>query len=81
MLTSWIRPKMSGTGDRGGQRLLTPWMRPKSSSAPTVSAAPVTAMMEYISPALEVCAATVPGMEISSPTLAASHAETERLFL
>ena len=49
LLTSWLRPKMpstvqSGTEDRGGQRLLTSWMRPKSSSAPTVHAAPVTAM-------------------------------------
>ena len=84
MLTSWIRPKMpsivqSGTGDRGGQKLLTSWMRPKSSSAPTVSAASVTAM-EYISPAPEVCAATVLVVENSSPTLAASHAETERLI-
>ena len=116
LLTSWILPKrpsivQSGTGDTGGQRLLTSWMRPKSSSATAVSAAPVTAM-EYIFPALEVCAALVPveeftaasygmpahtvfteehispalavyvsGVEISSPTLAASHAETERLFL
>ena len=55
-------------------------MRPKSSSSPTVSAAQVTAMA-YISPAPEVCAATVPVVEISSPTLAASHAETERLLL
>ena len=84
LLTSWRRPMpstaQSGTGDRGGQRLLTSWMRPKSSSAPTVSAAPVTAM-EYISPASEVCAAKVLVVEISSPTLAASHAETERLLL
>ena len=85
LLTSWIRPKMpsivqSGTGDRGGQRLLTSWILPKLSSALTVSAALVTAM-EYISPAPEVCAATVPVVEISSPTLATSHAETERLFL
>ena len=68
MLTSsWIRPKMpsivqSGTGDRGGQKLLTSWMRPKSFSAPTVSAVHVTAM-EFISPDPEVCAATVPEVE------------------
>ena len=82
--TSWIRPKMpsivkSGARDRRGQRLLTSWMRPKSSPAPTKSAAPVTAM-EYISPAPKVCAATFPVVVISSPTLAASHAVTERLF-
>ena len=84
LLTSWLRSKTpsilrTSAGDRGGQRLLTSWMRPKSSSAPTVSAAPVTAM-EYLSPAPEVCAATLPVVEISSPTLATGHAETERLF-
>ena len=80
LLTSWIRPKMpsivqSGTGDKGGQRLLTSWMRPKSSSAPTVSSAPVPAM-EYTSPAPEVCAATVPVVESISPAPAASFSET-----
>ena len=49
LLTSWIRAKLPcfvqlGTGNRGGQRLLTSWMRPKSSSAPTVSSVPVSAM-------------------------------------
>ena len=34
--------------------------------------------MEYISPALEVCAATVPVVEIFSTALAASYAGTER---
>ena len=81
LLISWIRPKMpstvqSGTEDRGAQRLLTSWMRPTSSSAPTVYAAPVTAM-QYISPAPEVCAATVPVVENFSPPLAVSYGETE----
>ena len=71
IITSWLRHKMpnivqSGTGDRGGQRLLTSWMRPKSSSDPTVSVAPVSAM-EYTSPAPEDCAATVPVVENISP--------------
>ena len=80
LLTSWIRPKMpsivqSGTRETGGQRLLTSWMRPKSSSAPTVSSAPVSAM-EYDSSAPEVCAATVPVVENISPAPAASFSET-----
>ena len=81
LLTSWIRLKMpsnvqSGTGDRGGQRLLTSWVRLKSSSAPTVSSAPVSAM-EYTSPAPEVYAATVPVVENIFPAPVAILSNSE----
>ena len=80
-LTSSLRPKttstaQSSTGDSGGgQRQLTSWMRPKSSPAPAVYAAPVL-VVEYIYPASEVCAATVPVVENISPAPAATCAET-----
>ena len=86
--STYARRSVMQAGGKGGQQLLTSWIRPKMPSivqSCTGDRGGQRLLTSWMRPksssAPEVSAATVPVVEISSPTLTASHAETERLFL